>query len=237
MLMQQWERFNGISCTGRKARQKILIFQRQTKNVMYHLLITFFVLFLSESLCPEYRAHSFSAVAPLAKITSAKHKKKWGHGISQREFQNALSRSILVPLLMTPTNALDVPILPEETMTLTTSTPHLLSVLNVQGGDETFALTPQMTVIVFIIGIIPFAIATYEFWRRIAVGAPFGTGSDSVLFPNNVTIGMDDVSPLSSRGKQVLGTDSLITAYVIFATVGVILGIVFYAILTSPIPN
>ena len=41
-------------------------------------------------------------------------------------------------------------------------------------------------VIVFVIGSIPFLWATWEFWRRIAVGLPFGTGSDSVVFPQQV---------------------------------------------------
>ena len=37
-------------------------------------------------------------------------------------------------------------------------------------------LSPEANVAVFIIGIIPFLWATYEFWSRIAVGASFGTG-------------------------------------------------------------
>jgi hypothetical protein len=100
-------------------------------------------------------------------------------------------------------------------------------------------LSKEATVIIFIIGIIPFIIATYEFWRRIAVGATFGTGTDSISFPpmNTVTTIGEDNAPLSSRGKQVLGQDSLITAYIIFATVAVVLGIVFYAVITSPPPS
>jgi hypothetical protein len=113
-------------------------------------------------------------------------------------------------------------------------------------NDEIEMLSKETTVVVFIIGVIPFVIATYEFWRRIAIGATFGTGNDSIQFPNNnnrttiittiTTIGEDD-APLSSRGKQVLGSDSLITAYFIFATVAVVLMLVFYSILTSPIPG
>jgi hypothetical protein len=111
-------------------------------------------------------------------------------------------------------------------------------------NDEVEMLSKETTVVVFIIGVIPFIIATYEFWRRIAIGATFGTGNDSIQFPNNnnrttiitTTIGEDD-APLSSRGKQVLGSDSLITAYFIFATVAVVLMLVFYSILTSPIPG
>jgi len=52
-------------------------------------------------------------------------------------------------------------------------------------------------VVVFLIGLIPFTWATVEFWRRIAVGEPFGTGKDSVY------IGKDD-APLESRGLRTL---------------------------------
>ena len=102
-------------------------------------------------------------------------------------------------------------------------------------NDSIGMLSKEATIIVFIIGVIPFVIATYEFWRRIAVGATFGTGNDSVVFPSAATIGEDN-DPTSSRGKQILGADSLITAYIIFATVAVVLGIVLYAVVTSPIP-
>ena len=103
-------------------------------------------------------------------------------------------------------------------------------------SDSIGMLSKEATIIVFIIGVIPFVIATYEFWRRIAVGATFGTGNDSVVFPSAATIGEDN-DPTSSRGKQILGADSLITAYIIFATVAVVLGIVLYAVVTSPIPR
>mmetsp|Transcript_10907 Transcript_10907/g.19417 ORF Transcript_10907/g.19417 Transcript_10907/m.19417 type:complete len:192 (-) Transcript_10907:1471-2046(-) len=55
--------------------------------------------------------------------------------------------------------------------------------------DEVSKIVPQGTysdLIVFVLGSIPFLWATWEFWRRIAVGAPFGTGSDSVVFPSEV---------------------------------------------------
>jgi hypothetical protein len=105
-------------------------------------------------------------------------------------------------------------------------------------NDNIGMLSKEMTVLIFIIGIIPFIIATYEFWRRIAVGATFGTGNDSVVFPTTgiTTIGEDN-APSSSRGKQILGQDSLITAYLIFTTVAIVLGIVLYAVVTSPIPS
>lgn len=50
-------------------------------------------------------------------------------------------------------------------------------------SDMTFeprGITPEDTVI-FILGTVPFVWAGIEFWRRIAVGDPFGTGSDSVI--------------------------------------------------------
>ena len=62
---------------------------------------------------------------------------------------------------------------------------------------EPRGVTAQDTV-VFIIGCAPFAVATVEFWRRIAVGASFGTGTDSVI------IGEDN-NPESSRGQRILG--------------------------------
>jgi hypothetical protein len=73
--------------------------------------------------------------------------------------------------------------------------------------DPTVAVGGQLSevnVAVFIAGIIPFAIATFEFWRRIAVGDPFGTGSDAVVF-----IGEDD-NAVSSWGQRVLGKGALV---------------------------
>ncbi len=46
-------------------------------------------------------------------------------------------------------------------------------------------LSPEANVAVFIIGIIPFLWATYEFWSRIAVGASFGTGKVFFLLHYN----------------------------------------------------
>ena len=113
-----------------------------------------------------------------------------------------------------------------------TVTSHAMTILK---DNSIGMLSKETTILVFIIGVIPFIIATYEFWRRIAVGATFGTGSDSVVFPTT-TIGNDN-DPTSSRGKQILGQDSLITAYIIFTTVAIVLGIVLYAVVTSPIPS
>lgn len=92
-------------------------------------------------------------------------------------------------------------------------------------------LSRETTIAVFIVGLIPFGVATFEFWRRIAVGASFGTADEQVVF----TIGEDD-APANSRGKQVLGKDALLTAYAIFTVAAIVLGIVLYSVLTSPIP-
>ncbi|CAB9496590.1 expressed unknown protein [Seminavis robusta] len=80
---------------------------------------------------------------------------------------------------------------------------------------------------VFVAGVIPFAWATIEFWRRIAVGESFGTGSDSVTI-----IGQDN-NPESSRGRRVLGKDALIVAYILFGIVAGVLGLVLYTVLST----
>lgn len=100
-------------------------------------------------------------------------------------------------------------------------------------------LSPNMIIFVFIIGIIPFIIATYEFLRCIAVGATFGTQSDSVIIiPNKKntkpsTASITSITPTTttpkafntngennnlqiSRGQQILGNDALIVAYILF---------------------
>jgi hypothetical protein len=101
----------------------------------------------------------------------------------------------------------------------------------VDAGTMVQPLSKETTIAVFIVGVIPFGIATYEFWRRIAVGASFGTNNDSVVF----LIGEDD-APTSSRGRQVLGRDSLVTAYLIFAVAIAVLGLVLFSVATSPDP-
>eukprot|EP00554_Chaetoceros_debilis_P015782 CAMPEP_0194117972 /NCGR_PEP_ID=MMETSP0150-20130528/33605_1 /TAXON_ID=122233 /ORGANISM="Chaetoceros debilis, Strain MM31A-1" /LENGTH=151 /DNA_ID=CAMNT_0038809185 /DNA_START=116 /DNA_END=568 /DNA_ORIENTATION=+ len=68
-------------------------------------------------------------------------------------------------------------------------------------------LSGTTNTIVFIIGIIPFLWATYEFWSRIAVGASFGTGKDSIQIRPSTTIGTDE-DRRKSRGQQVLGDDA-----------------------------
>eukprot|EP00590_Aulacoseira_subarctica_P007264 CAMPEP_0172430858 /NCGR_PEP_ID=MMETSP1064-20121228/56347_1 /TAXON_ID=202472 /ORGANISM="Aulacoseira subarctica , Strain CCAP 1002/5" /LENGTH=91 /DNA_ID=CAMNT_0013177239 /DNA_START=88 /DNA_END=360 /DNA_ORIENTATION=+ len=64
-------------------------------------------------------------------------------------------------------------------------------------------------VVVFVLGVIPFIWATVEFWRRIALQLPFGTGADSVF------IGEDN-KPSSSRGRRTLGRGAIIVAYILF---------------------
>eukprot|EP00578_Thalassiosira_sp_NH16_P022637 CAMPEP_0181094854 /NCGR_PEP_ID=MMETSP1071-20121207/10210_1 /TAXON_ID=35127 /ORGANISM="Thalassiosira sp., Strain NH16" /LENGTH=235 /DNA_ID=CAMNT_0023177201 /DNA_START=170 /DNA_END=877 /DNA_ORIENTATION=- len=102
-------------------------------------------------------------------------------------------------------------------------------------------LSPTTTIIVFIIGIIPFVWATYEFWRRIAVGASFGTGSDSVVIPSPfeeddgglITIGEDD-DPNSSRGRRTLDRGALTVAYVLFAVAGGSVAIAVASVVMGP---
>mmetsp|Transcript_45737 Transcript_45737/g.103279 ORF Transcript_45737/g.103279 Transcript_45737/m.103279 type:complete len:156 (-) Transcript_45737:296-763(-) len=84
---------------------------------------------------------------------------------------------------------------------------------------EPRGVTAQDTA-VFVAGCLPFAWATVEFWRRIAVGESFGTGSDSVI------IG-EDLNPESSRGRRVLGKDAFFAAYVLFGIAGASLVLAF----------
>merc|ERR1711939_1298572 len=83
--------------------------------------------------------------------------------------------------------------------------------------------------LVFLAGIFPFAWATVEFWRRIAVGESFGTGTDSIV------IGMDD-SPADSRGRRVLGKGALVTAIILFTLAFGTIGFVLYSVASSGAP-
>jgi len=87
-------------------------------------------------------------------------------------------------------------------------------------------LSPEVNIIVFIIGLIPFLWATFEFWRRIAVGEAFGTGKDSVIIGK-------DMEPSSSRGRRTLGRGALVTAYFLFGIAIVTLAIVLYSVLST----
>lgn len=88
--------------------------------------------------------------------------------------------------------------------------------------------------IIFLLGLFPFAWATIEFWRRIAVGEPFGTGTDSVVIRN--TIGKDN-EPKSSRGRRFLGAGALVVAYSLFIIASGVLALVFLAVWTTGIPD
>ena len=106
-------------------------------------------------------------------------------------------------------------------------------------------LSPETTIIVFIIGIIPFIWATYEFWRRIAVGATFGTGKDSVVIPspfdkddeNDLIMIGEDNNPNSSRGRQTLDRGALTVAYILFAIAGGSIAIAVASVVMGPQPN
>jgi len=100
---------------------------------------------------------------------------------------------------------------------------------NNNNGDGATSFVQNSDVWVFVVGIIPFGWATIEFWRRIAVGESFGTGSDSVV------IG-EDLNPESSRGRRILGKDALVVAYILFAVAGAVLGLVLYTVATSEAP-
>jgi hypothetical protein len=95
-------------------------------------------------------------------------------------------------------------------------------------------LSPTTTVLVFVVGLIPFAVATVEFWRRVALRLPFGTGGgedESVL----IVIGDDDNRQLS-RGRRVLGNDAIVVALVLFGVAAAVIGIVVASVLTSTPP-
>ena len=104
-------------------------------------------------------------------------------------------------------------------------------------------LSPEKTIIVFIIGVIPFIWATWEFWRRIAVGASFGTGKDSVIIPspfeetdNDLIMIGEDNNPTSSRGRQTLDRGALTVAYVLFAVAGFSVAIALASVVMGPAP-
>ncbi len=71
---------------------------------------------------------------------------------------------------------------------------------------------------VFVIGCVPFVWATWEFWRRIAVGASFGTGKDAIVFSTDEDPDEDQMRRFG--GRRVLGKGALAVAYVLFAAAG-----------------
>jgi len=88
------------------------------------------------------------------------------------------------------------------------------------------SLSPEVNILIFIIGLVPFLWATVEFWRRIAFGEAFGTGKDSVI------IG-EDMKPSSSRGRRTLGRGALVTAYVLFGIAVVSVAFTVYSVLST----
>ena len=139
---------------------------------------------------------------------------------------------------MTPSDSTSSFAAPSSSLPLEVSPEQLSNNLQIE------QLSPTTTIIVFLIGIIPFLWATYEFWRRIAVGASFGTGSDSVIIPSPfaedvnddlITIGEDN-NPNSSRGRRTLDKGALTVAYVLFAVAGGSVAIALASVLMSPPP-
>ncbi len=114
--------------------------------------------------------------------------------------------------------------------------------LQVGAMPDVEQLSPTTALVVFIIGIVPFIWATYEFWRRIAFGEPFGTGSDSVVIPspltgddakNSVFIG-EDGNPTSSRGRRTLDKGALLVAYVLFGVAASVVAIAVASVVMGP---
>ena len=119
--------------------------------------------------------------------------------------------------------------------------------------SDVLGLSTSTNIIIFIIGIIPFLWATYEFWSRIAVGASFGTGKDSIqIKPSSSNNDDDDENGMTeqiirtigkdndlskSRGRRVLGDDALFIAYVLFGIAIGSVGIAVFSVLTSTPPS
>lgn len=114
--------------------------------------------------------------------------------------------------------------------------PMEVSDLQVVDNLQIQQLSPTTTIIVFVIGLIPF-----EFWRRIAVGASFGTGSDSVVIPspfaedeNDLIMIGEDGNANSSRGRQTLDRGALTVAYILFAVAGGSVAIAVASVVMGP---
>lgn len=117
---------------------------------------------------------------------------------------------------------------------VTASSPALAEEENLTTKEVGATFAPSLSVTnkdvwVFVAGVIPFAWATVEFWRRIAVGEPFGTGSDSVF------IGKDNV-PSESRGRRTLDRGAFTVAYILFGIAAGIIGLTIFSILSSSAP-
>jgi hypothetical protein len=95
--------------------------------------------------------------------------------------------------------------------------------------QSSLSLIGNQDVWIFVAGLIPFGWAAVEFWRRIAVGQPFGTGTDSVY------IGRDN-APSESRGRRVLDRGAFLVAYVLFGIAAAAMCITLFSVVTSPPP-
>lgn len=67
--------------------------------------------------------------------------------------------------------------------------------------------------VVFLVGTVPFLWAANEFWRRIAVGDSFGTGSDSIVIDPEA----DGDQIRRFGGRRILGQDAIIAARLLMA--------------------
>lgn len=123
-----------------------------------------------------------------------------------------------------------VPARDDRLLTTTTTTTTTLAL----GGEESSVLfvAEQLSlrntnVWIFLVGLVPFGWATIEFWRRIAVGEPFGTSSDSIYIGK-------DAAPNESRGRRVLDRGAFVVAYILFGIAATAIGITLYSVVTSP---
>lgn len=142
------------------------------------------------------------------------------------ELNNMIEQYSAVDVLgTTVNNNVDISLIISTTSSVKNNLPGLLV------SVDTVSFLKNSDTWVFLAGCFPFVWATVEFWRRIAVGEPFGTGSDSVV------IGEDN-NPESSRGRRVLGKDALIVAYLLFGISAAVVGLVLYTVLTNdPLPT
>mmetsp|Transcript_14400 Transcript_14400/g.38559 ORF Transcript_14400/g.38559 Transcript_14400/m.38559 type:complete len:211 (+) Transcript_14400:103-735(+) len=67
-------------------------------------------------------------------------------------------------------------------------------------------VTAQDT-LVFVVGSVPFVIATWQFWTRIAKGQRFGTGKDSVVFDTGRKPREDSTSALGTNDGSSAGAE------------------------------
>lgn len=99
----------------------------------------------------------------------------------------------------------------------------------------------QQDLIVFAVCCFPFIWATNEFWRRIAVGEPFGTGKDSVVITDlpddadarKALSGEDEEG--STTGRRTLTVGAIRVAYLLFAAVGATVVLVGLAAFQLPL--